>query len=177
MTQTRPDSVRLALPVEAATIAEIQRAWLATQPRFAALLKELDVARMGEAWLMAITRPPLASYRVLVALSSDDEVVGFAAVGPSDDPDAELTDGLIAEFCVHPEHRDVGHDDRLMHAAVDTLKADGFTRATWWLNADDDATRTLLTESGWAADGAHQEVGDEDEQLRIKQVRLHTSLV
>lgn len=172
----RPDSVRLALATEAAQIARVQLAWLAARPSFAELAAGMDAAEVTEAWTLAITRPPLANYRVLVALDSAGDVVGFTAVGPSDDPDAEETDGLVAEFVVHPDAHDAGHEDRLMHAAVDTLRADGFERATWWVLADDDATRALLTESGWETDGAHQEIGDEDDHLRIKQVRLHTAL-
>ena len=114
---------------------------------------------------------------MLVALDGAGDVVGFAAVGPSDDPDAEHSDALVAEFCVRPDMRGRGHEDRLMHAVADTLRADGFTRATWWVVTDDDDTRTMLVESGWEPDGAHQEVGSEDGQLRVRQVRLHTSLV
>ncbi len=165
------------MPAEAADITAIQRASLGADAQLADLLSGISVDEMISAWHGAITRPPLASYRVLVALDSRDVVVGFAAIGPSDDEDAEPTDGLVAEFCVHPDHRDQGHEDRLMHAVADTLKADGFTRATWWVATTDDATRALLTESGWDTDGAHHEVGDEGDRLRVKQVRLHTALV
>jgi len=171
------DSVRLAMPAEASAITGVQRAYLASLPGLAAVLDDLDEATMTRAWFEAITRPPLATYRVLVALDHNDGIVGFAAIGPSDDIDADETDALVAEFCVQPDHQDTGHEDRLMHAIADTLRADGFVRATWWVLADDDRTRAFLTASGWAPDGGHQEIGDEDDHLRVKQVRLHTSLV
>lgn len=164
------------MPAEAVDITAIQRAWLGRRPRLVEMFEQPDTEQMQQAWLKAITAPPLATYRVLVALDSSDQVVGFAAVGPSDDPDAEPTDALVAEFCIDPDLADAGHDDRLMHAIADTLRADGFTRATWWVASDDDSTRALLTESGWAPDGAHHEIGDEDDRLRLKQVRLHTRL-
>ncbi len=165
------------MPAEATSIVAVQRAWLASQPRLAPMLDKLDAAEMAQAWVTAIVRPPLASYRVLVAIDESNQIAGFAAVGPSDDPDAEATDALVAEFCVHPAAAGAGHEDRLMHAVADTLRADGFERATWWVTTDDDATRELLRASGWAPDGAHQEIGDELDQLRIRQVRLHTALV
>jgi len=174
--ELHPDSVRLAMPAEAVGIVEVQRAWLAGQPRLAPVLDELAAEAMAQAWVSAILRPPLATYRVLVALDQSNGIVGFAAVGPSDDPDAEPADALVAQFCVHPNALGLGHEDRLMHAIADTLRADGFERATWWVNADDDSTRELLEASGWAPDGAHQEIGDEDDHVRIKQVRLHTAL-
>ena len=173
----RPDSVRLALPGEATAITAVQRSWLASIPALAGVLDDLAVDAMVSAWQAAITRPPLASYRVLVALNRAGDVVGFAAVGPSDDPDADFSDALVAEFCIKPGEIGLGHEDRLMHAVADTLRADGFTRATWWVATDDDITRAMLAESGWEPDGAHQEVGSEDGQLRVKRVRLHTALV
>lgn len=165
------------MPAEATAIADVQRSWLASRAPLAELLDELDVHEMARAWTSAITHPPLATYRVLVALDDTGDVVGFAALGPSDDPDADPTDALVGQFCVHPERGDAGHEDRLMHAVADTLKADGFTRATCWVLSDDDAMRRLLAECGWEPDGAHQEVGDERVHLRLKQVRLHTALV
>lgn len=165
------------MPAEAIDIVDVQQARLATWPRLADVAKQLDHDEMVQAWHDAIVRPPLATYRVLVAVDQLNHVVGFAAVGPSDDPDAEPTDALVAEFCVHPAAMGSGHEDRLMHAVADTLRADGFERATWWVTSDDDQTRALLDASGWAPDGAHQEVGDEDDHLRVKLVRLHTALV
>ena len=90
----------------------------------------------------------------------------------NNDPDAGPEDGLVAELAVEPAARGRGHGTRLVQAAVDTLKADGFTRATWWVSSKDDALRGLLTSTGFAPDGAHQEVGDEDGG-HLKLVRLH----
>ena len=172
------DSVRLALPAEAAQIAAIQRrAWVQQFPLELAqsVLAEVDLAAMTESWHAAIVRPPLAQFRVLAALG-DERVVGFAAVGPSDDPDAEAgEDGLVAEFAIDPQAQRRGHGSRLLNACVDTLRADGFVRATWWLRSTDDGLRRFLVEAGWAADGSHQEVGTDDGAV-LKLVRLHTDI-
>lgn len=172
------DSVRLALPAEAAQIAAIQRrAWVQQLPAELAesVLAEVDLDAMTKSWHAAIVRPPLAQFRVLAALG-DERVVGFAAVGPSDDPDADPgEDGLVAEFTVDPQAQRRGHGSRLLSACVDTLRADGFVRATWWLRSTDDALRRFLVEAGWAADGSHQEVGT-DAGAVLKLVRLHTDI-
>lgn len=157
-------------------ITEIQRERFATDPDLAGLLDDLPAEQMTAAWYLAITRPPLATYRVLVGVDADGQVIGFAAIGPSEDADADPSDGLVAEFGVRPTRAGQGHEDRLMHAIADTLRADGFTRATWWINSDDDRLRALLTDSGWQPDGAHHEIGDDAGRVRIKQVRLHTAL-
>jgi GNAT superfamily N-acetyltransferase len=173
------DSVRLALPAEAGAIAELQRRnWSASlsADTSAQLLSSVNLAEMTASWQTAIQRPPLAQFRVLVAVSSE-RVVGFAAVGPSDDPDAEPgADALIAEFSIDPIAIGKGHGSRLLNACVDTLAADGFTRATWWVRAADDALRAFLTESGWAPDGAHTEVALDEDGPRLKLLRLHTAI-
>lgn len=170
-----PPSVRLALPGEAAAITTVQRAAWATDADEARFLDEISESDMREAWEQAILRPPLAQYRVLVAIE-ESTLVGFAAVGPSADPDADPRDAEIAEFVIHPDARGRGNSSRLEHAVIDTLRADGFVLARWWLRSTDDSLRAFLTDSGWAPDGATREVGNDEGTLRLKQVRLHTSL-
>jgi len=171
--------VRLALPGEAGSIAGLQRrAWTAQLPPETAdaLLGEMDVDQMTEVWESAITRPPQARFRVLVAVE-DRRVVGFATTIPSPDPDAQAgQDGQIDEFVVDPPAQRRGHGSRLLNACVDTLRADGFTRATWWVTSTDDVVRRFLTEAGWGPDGGWREIGTDDEAVRLKQIRLHTDI-
>ncbi|MDO5285660.1 MAG: GNAT family N-acetyltransferase [Actinomycetia bacterium] len=168
--------VRLALPAEATAITEVQRAVLREPSHpYHPLLAHLDPGEMTQVWRQAVLAPPLASYRVLVATSGPSQpVVGMVAVGPSSDPDAEAGDGQVLELLVHPAARRQGHGSRLVQAAVETLRLDGFTRATWWLASTDDALRRFLTAMGWAPDGVHGEI--DNDYLRLKQVRLHTDI-
>ena len=172
------DSVRLALPAEATQIAALQRrAWVHQLPSGLAdsMLAGIGLDAMTQSWHAAITRPPLARFRVLAAVT-EARVVGFAVVGPNADPDADPgEDGLVAEFAVDPQAQRQGHGSRLLHACVDTLRADGFRRATWWVRATDDALRGFLDEAGWGPDGSHQEVGT-DAGARVKLIRLHTDI-
>jgi GNAT superfamily N-acetyltransferase len=178
------DSVRLALPSEASAIAAIQRrSWTDRLPAELAdrMLADATLEEMVAVWTAAISRPPQARFRVLVALGTDQagqsQVVGFATTVPSDDGDAHpKDDGAIGEFVVDRPAQRQGHGSRLLNAAADTLRADGFTRARWWLNSTDDITRRFLVEAGWEPDGAHREIGTEDGSYRIKQVRLHTDI-
>lgn len=173
------DSVRLALPAEASSIAELQRRSWATQwPADLAelMLASVSLTEMTDSWRTAIERPPQAAFRVLVA-TDGQRVVGFATTMPSQDDDADpAIDGAIEVFVVDPAAQHLGHGSRLLNACADTLRADGFARARFWVNANDDALRRFLTAAGWAADGARREIGPEDESVRLKQVRLHTDL-
>jgi GNAT superfamily N-acetyltransferase len=179
VTAVLADSVRLALPAEAGAIAALQRrGWVQSLPPVLVqdVLASVDLDGMTASWEAAIRRPPLAQFRVLVALGNE-RVVGFAALGPSDDPDADAgSDGLVAEFVVDPVARRKGHGSRLLNACVDTLRADGFTRATWWVPAADDVLRAFVTAAGWATDGAHTEVALVEGGQGLKLVRLHTAI-
>ncbi|MCC2593264.1 GNAT family N-acetyltransferase [Tessaracoccus sp. OS52] len=170
-----PDSVRLALPAEAVDVARLQRKAWGANPVLARALTEVTADETARAWHEAIARPPLAHLRVLVAQASG-MIVGFAVTGPSNDPDAAPTDGLIAEFIVDEDSVEAGHSSRLINAAVDTLRADGYEVATMWVPSDADGMRRFLEECGWATDGAHREVGPEEGDVSIKLVRLHSDI-
>lgn len=180
MPEALADSVRLAWPGEAVGIAVVQRrSWAAQLPPALAdaLLADVSVEQMTEAWHGAITRPPRASFRVLVAVE-EARVVGFASTMPSPDEDAEAPqDGQLEEFVVDPPAQRRGHGSRLLHACVDTLRSDGFTRASCWVGADDQPLRAFLEDAGWAPDGAERELGSDDDAVRIRQLRLHTALI
>lgn len=177
--QPLADSVRTAWPAEAEAVAELQRrVWAAQLPPDVAttVLGGVSVAEMAAAWEQAILRPPQARYRVLVAVA-DDRVVGFATTVPGQDPDAdEAEDGEVQEFAVDPAARHRGHGSRLLNACADTLRADGFRRARWWVASEDADLRAFLEAAGWVADGSSREIGSEDEAVRITQERLHTDL-
>ena len=169
MSPTQPSadvSVRVAWSADADAVAQVQvRAW---RRMYAGLLPDQVLQALDAAE---------ARTRVLVALDRAT-VVGFALTAVADDPDADpARDGQVAELVVDPEHQRAGHGSRLVQACADTLSADGFSRATTWVNSTDDVLRGFLTESGWAPDGAHRELDlTGDGTTLVKQVRLHTAL-
>jgi ribosomal protein S18 acetylase RimI-like enzyme len=173
-------SCRVAWADDAPAIAAVQvRAWRASYADLlpAALLESLDADEIAAGWRDAFGRPPDARNRVLVALERN-LVTGFAVTGPAADPDCDpVVDGEVSDLTVDPHKRHAGHGSRLMQAAVDTLKADRFTRAVTWLAAADDETRAFQTAAGWAPDGAHRTLDlTGDGSVQVKQVRLHTDL-
>ncbi|SEQ14356.1 GNAT family N-acetyltransferase [Microlunatus flavus] len=173
------DSVRLAWPTEAAAIAAVQRrAWLDLPGELGGtLLAGVDEAEMVQAWEQVLARPRDARQRVLTALGGGGRVVGFATTGPSADPDAEAgADGEVDQFWIDPPARRQGHGSRLLNACADTLRADGFTHARWWVLGPDVELRRFLAVAGWEPDGATRSIGADDGSLVLEQVRLHTTL-
>jgi GNAT superfamily N-acetyltransferase len=167
-------SVRLAWADDADAIAALQASSYAELVPATGELREADFAQL---WRDALTRPADARHRALVALERN-RVVGFAITTPATDPDCDqVSDGELMELTVAADERGRGHGSRLLQAAVDTMVADGFRRAVSWLVADDDATRTFLTDAGWGPDGAHRTLDlDGTGATQVKQVRLHTAL-
>lgn len=179
MPPTADRSVRVAWADDAEAIGAVQaNAWRHSYADAlpAELLAELDPAALAGHWRAAVTAPPTAKHRVLVALERNT-VVGFAATAPAEDPDAAPTDGEVVAFHVEPQSLGQGHGSRLLAAVVDTLRADGFTRAVTWQVVGDDALRAFLEPAGWMPDGAHRTLDlTEDGGGTLRQVRLHTDV-
>jgi GNAT superfamily N-acetyltransferase len=144
------------------------------------LLAELtaDSAQLvwRDRWLEAIENPPTSRHRVLVAMSggSAREMVGFVSAGPATDTDRwPGTDGELYELRVRPDLTGQGHGGRLLHAAADTLAADGFHTLSIWVLDADSALRQFLESAGWAPDGAR---GELDVGVSVPVARLHTRI-
>ena len=152
-------SVRVATPWDVDTVGADQSArW---HEAYASLLPAEALAaatpeEFAQVWRESLARPPSGAYRLLVACAGE-EVIGFAAVGPSADPDATDVDAELLVGGVSPVARRAGHGSRLLNATVDTAGLTGFARVRTWLLATDEATRAFLAAAGFAPDGARRE--------------------
>jgi GNAT superfamily N-acetyltransferase len=194
--------VRPARPGDASEIARIQLAtWRTAYRRLLprAVLAGLDEAWMAEQWLAAIEEPPSPRHHIMIAIEQSgpppDEpdadatgepaershVVGFIATGPADEaalapeekPLPETT-AAITDLLVEPRWGRRGHGSRLLAAAVDGWRSDGFDVAVAWAYDGDPATRAFLASAGWESDGATRALDVDD--LLVNQLRLHVAL-
>jgi GNAT superfamily N-acetyltransferase len=175
--------VRPARSTDAEEIARIQlTTWRVAYRRLLPrqVLDGLDQDWLRSRWSEAITAPPSALHRVLVAVEQADQeyVVGFAACGPCDDnalapgedPSALAGAGAFTDLLVEPRWGRRGHGSRLLAASVDLWRADGFGSAVAWAFEQDPAVRKFLGSAGWGEDGAARAL-DVDDML-VNQVRL-----
>ncbi len=151
-------SVRLARVADAPAVGLVQA--LVWRDAYSGLLSEDVVAQFeprafAGAWRDSLTSPPSPDHVLLVACAGE-QVVGFAAAGPSPDPDGDGAAELLV-IAVHPEARRQGHGSRLLNAVVDTARERGREVLTVWVVADSDDTRRFLTAAGLEPDGAHRE--------------------
>jgi GNAT superfamily N-acetyltransferase len=194
--------VRAARPGDVSEIVRIQLAtWRTAYRRLLprSVLAELDEAWMAEQWLAAVEEPPSARHHIMIAIEQTgpppgepdatsipepavrSQIVGFIAAGPADEaalapeekPLPEAT-AAITDLLVEPRWGRRGHGSRLLAAAVDGWRADGFDTAVAWAYDGDPATRAFLASAGWEPDGATRALDVDD--LLVNQLRLHVSL-
>jgi ribosomal protein S18 acetylase RimI-like enzyme len=167
-------SVRLARETDAAAVGLVQaEVW---RGAYAAVVPEEVLAAFApsafaRAWRSSLASPPDGVYRLLTACAGD-QVVGFAAIGPSQDPDASPLTGELGAIGVHPQARRCGHGSRLLNAAVDTLRSAGADTVYAWLLASDEGTRAFLVQAGLFPDGAWRDRVVSPDGATAREVRL-----
>lgn len=167
-------SVRLAREADAPAVGFVQA--VVFRDAYAAHLPPDVVAQFEprpftNAWRASLSKPPSRDHVLLVACAGE-QVVGFAAVAPSADPDATDETAELSTIAVHPDARRQGHGSRLLNAVVDTARGRGRTELTTWVVGSDDDTRAFLTSAGLVADGAHRgrvvsPAGDTLDEVRL----------
>lgn len=171
-------SVRIARETDAPAVGFVQA--VVWREAYAAVLQPevLDLFEpnaFASAWRQSIAAPPDGVYRLLVACAGD-QVVGFASIGPSQDPDASPETGELSALGVHPDARRAGHGSRLLNAAVDTLRGAGAERMTTWVLTGDEATRAFLESAGVHPDGAFRDRVVSPDGDTAREVRLVSDL-
>ena len=167
-------SVRMARQSDAPAVGLVQatvwrEVYAAVLP--AEVLETFEPQSFASVWRQSLASPPPGVYRLLAACAGD-QVVGFAAIGPSQDPDASPGTGELSALGVHPQARRVGHGSRLLNAAVDTLRGAGADRLHTWVLASDEATRAFLLDAGLNPDGAFRDRVVSPDGETAREVRL-----
>ena len=122
-------------------------------------------------WRESLAAPPEGVHRLLVACAGE-EVVGFAAIGPSQDPDTGQVTGEVTALGVDPRSRRQGHGSRLLNAAVDMLREAGAESVTAWCLVEHEDLRAFLTGAGMQPDGAYRDRVVSPEGGTAREVRV-----
>lgn len=172
-------SVRPALAADAPILGRLHVAsWRQTYADVLGpeVVAGFDAEAFGSVWAEALSqhRGGNDRHHLLVACAGAD-VVGFTAVQPAGDSDADATDGELTALIVGPEFQRVGHGSRLVAAAVDHLRGDGLTTARIWVLDGDPAREAFLESAGFGLDGAWRELEITPDR-RVKETRWVTAL-
>jgi ribosomal protein S18 acetylase RimI-like enzyme len=171
-------SVRLARESDAPAVGLVQAAvwkdaYAGVLP--AQVLATFEPTAFANSWRRSLAAPPEGVYRLLAACAGD-QVVGFASIGPSQDPDASPETGELSAIGVHPQARRAGHGSRLLNASVDTLRGAGAETMHVWVLAEDEATRAFLVQAGLVPDGAFRDRVVAPDGRTAREVRLVADL-
>lgn len=176
-TDVLPESVRAGLDADAAAAA-----WGAA----------IDARLRTHHVLVAMEGPWRVGF-CATAPAQEDDVAGGNADAADPEPDATGTAPdavgtapdavgaaeaastvVIAPLLVEPRWGRRGHGSRLLAAAVDLARTDGFTRAVMWVPERDQVTQDFLTSAGWQPDGTVRALDTGAGDLR--EIRLHADL-
>lgn len=150
-------SVRPAQPEDADVIGRIQVRCARATHR-SALTDEVvdgfDPERFSAAWLEAMRQHGPRAH--LLVACDGPAVVGFAAIAPSTDPDADDRCAELTVLYVDPDRQRTGHGSRLLAAATDVAGTD-VDDVRHWVMPDDPARERFLSEAGFQPDGAWRE--------------------
>jgi GNAT superfamily N-acetyltransferase len=145
--------VRLALLEDAAAIASVEVAsW---RGAYRGLMPDAFLDRLSrddktESWHRNLLKHQHTGQKRVVVAESDEEVIGFARVGPVGD---EGKVGLVYLLYVLPEHWGRGAGKALMEAAMEQLRELGMNEAVLWVLRDNHRARRFYEGLGWRADG------------------------
>jgi ribosomal protein S18 acetylase RimI-like enzyme len=151
-------SIRNATPDDAEEIARLHVAasLKAYGPIFGPQYTGGDPAERTEMWRRMLMQdhtlawtPPEKTY---VAMTPDESIAGFCAVGASRDDDTP-DDGEVYMVYVAPDHWKGGVGRKLFDSGVKYLKTRQFDRLTLWVLKDNVRARTFYERAGWIPEG------------------------
>lgn len=132
-------------------------------------LAEFTPDAFEAAWRTSLPAPPSPVHRLLVATELDD-VVGFVAVGPTE----ETGDGEILAGGVSPERRGHGHGSRLLNAAMDTLAANDIHHVRVRVVERNTPLVRFLAVAGFVASGGYADRVVTSTGDTVREIELHT---
>jgi len=151
--------IRDASPADADGIALVHvRSWQAAYRGLMPQehLDQLDVARRAQGWTRSLTNADPSRYATLVAIA-DEQVAGFASIGPTRDPDADpASTGEVRAIYLLPQAWGQGLGRDLMSATLARLAVLGYQAATLWVLKENARARRFYQAAGFTTDGAEQ---------------------
>jgi ribosomal protein S18 acetylase RimI-like enzyme len=112
---------------------------------------------------------------IFVAEDKERKIVGFSALGPSRDADANPKTAEILAIYVHPEQWRKGIGRALLSASLDQIQNGKFDQVTLWVLEGNQRARSFYESFGFTQDGA---IKDDDhwKSFAVREVRYRRNL-
>jgi ribosomal protein S18 acetylase RimI-like enzyme len=135
-------------------------------------LDGLDVEKRANMWRELTQNPDKI---IFVAEDSENNIQGFAALGPSRDADAGPSAAEVSALYVHPDKWRNGIGRALLSAALEQIRKGEFDHITLWVLEGNQRARSFYESFGFIHDGA---VKDDDhwKSFAVREVRYRLDL-
>ena len=114
-------------------------------------LNGLDVEKRFNMW-RALTQD--SDKIIFIAEDTEGSIVGFSALGPSRDPDANPDTAEISAIYVHPEKWGKGIGRTLLSTSLREVQKRYFDQLTLWVLEANQRARSFYESFGFMQDGA-----------------------
>jgi L-amino acid N-acyltransferase YncA len=135
-------------------------------------LDGLDVEKRTKMWRVLTQEPDKI---IFVAEDREGNIVGFSALGPSRDADANPNTAEVAAIYVHPEKWKKGIGRALLSASLDQVRTREFDQITLWVLEANQRARSFYEAFGFVQDGAMKD-DDQWKNFAIREVRYRLNL-
>ena len=135
-------------------------------------LESLDVEKRASMWREVAQDPRKI---IVVAEESEANIVGFSALSPSRDPDADPGTAEVSAIYVHPEKWAKGIGQALLAASLTEVRKREFNQLTLWVLAANQQARSFYEKFGFIQDGATKD-DDRWGSFVIREVRYRLDL-
>ena len=167
-------SVRAAVADDADSIGRVQvETWRAA---YRGLIPDeaiaaFDVESRQRLWREGLAREPRPGSATFVA-ELDGEVVGFASVGRSRDPET-ADEGELYAIYLDPSCWGRGIGRALLEQAEESMRESGFRRAMLWVLEGNERGEHFYRQAGWEQDGRKV---DAFQGVEVAELRYRKSL-
>jgi L-amino acid N-acyltransferase YncA len=135
-------------------------------------LDGLDVEKRTNMWCEVTQEPGKI---ILVAEDREGNIVGFSALGPSRDADANPNTAEVGAIYVHPEKWGKGIGRALLSASLDHVRKCKFDQVTLWVLEANQRARSFYESFGFIQDGAMKD-DDDGKSFAVREVRYRLNL-
>ena len=115
------------------------------------MLDELSIEKRLEVWKEQLINPKPETFNFVALV--DGVLAGWVTGGITREDDVSEEVGELYGIYVHPDYIGKGLGSKLINKLLDTLKVEGYKKATLWVLTSNEKSRKWYESKGWKVDG------------------------